>query len=86
MWRESTPFAKLPEKVQKILLHGTTKKDVDAYDAKFEGVLPMLKRRWETTESEFVKARLHNYLSEQPCETCGGKRLKPQALGGDGGG
>ncbi len=77
---ESTSFAKLPEKVQKILLHGTTKKDVAAYDAKFEGVLPMLKRRWETTESEFVKARLHNYLSEQPCETCGGKRLKPQAL------
>ena len=31
----------------------------------FEGVIPNLNRRFENTESEFVKARLHQYMSEQ---------------------
>ncbi len=77
---ESITFAKLPDKVRKILLHGTTAKDKSTYKSEFEGVIPMLQRRWETTESEFVKHRLKDYLSEQPCEKCHGKRLKPQAL------
>ena len=77
---ETTPFSDLPEKVKKILMKGTTAKDAKEFGEKFEGVLPMLQRRWETTESEFVKQRLSEYLSEQPCETCKGKRLKPQAL------
>jgi excinuclease ABC subunit A len=77
---EHVPLAQAPEKVRKILLHGTTPKDKKEYGEEFEGVLPMLQRRWETTDSEFVKARLHDYLSEQPCEACKGKRLKPQAL------
>ncbi|HVS71228.1 MAG TPA: excinuclease ABC subunit UvrA [Phycisphaerae bacterium] len=77
---EQTPFADLPDKIKKILMHGTTAKDKSAYGEEFEGVLPMLQRRWENTDSEFVKARLHDYLSEQPCEACQGKRLKPQAL------
>jgi excinuclease ABC subunit A len=78
--QEQTPLADLPEKVRKILMNGTTPKDRKEYGEEFEGVLPMLQRRWETTDSEFVKARLHDYLSEQPCDACKGKRLKPQAL------
>ncbi|MCL2639617.1 MAG: excinuclease ABC subunit UvrA [Phycisphaerales bacterium] len=77
---ESTPFAELSEKIQKILMHGTTPKDEATYKTDFEGVLPMLQRRWENTDSEFVKARLHNYMSEQPCEKCQGKRLRTEAL------
>ncbi len=77
---EFTPFSDLPDKIAKILLHGTTAKDAQQYGEDFEGVLPMLQRRWETTDSDFVKTRLTEYLSEQPCEKCHGKRLKPQAL------
>ncbi len=77
---EGTPLPEVPEKLRKILMHGTTAKDEATYKAEWEGVLPMLQRRWENTESEFVKSRLHNYQSEQPCEDCKGKRLKPQAL------
>ena len=77
---EWTRFSELPDKVAKILLHGTTAKDEQQYGEEFEGVLPMLQRRWEKTDSDFVKARLSEYLSEQPCEKCKGKRLKPQAL------
>ena len=76
----STPFEDIPVKVRQILIHGTTARDKKNYGAEFEGVLPNLQRRWENTESEFVKNRLHEYLSEQPCEKCHGDRLKPQAL------
>ncbi len=77
---EGTPLNELPEKIRKILMQGTTAKDEAAYKAEFEGVMPSLQRRWENTESEFVKSRLHAYQSEQPCEACHGKRLKPEAL------
>ncbi|MCL2645833.1 MAG: excinuclease ABC subunit UvrA [Phycisphaerales bacterium] len=77
---EGTPFSELPEKTRKILMYGTTSKDEASYRAEFEGVLPVLQRRWENTDSEFVKARLHQYMSEQPCEKCQGKRLRTEAL------
>ena len=77
---EYTPFGELSEKIRQILLHGTTAKDEKTYGTDFEGALPMLQRRWENTDSQFVKERLSQYLSEAPCEACHGKRLKPQAL------
>ncbi len=76
----STPFKDIPPKIRTILMRGATAKDEATYNAYFEGVLPSLKRRWENTDSEFVKTRLHQYLSEQPCEVCHGHRLRPQAL------
>src|SRR5690606_33675196 len=50
------------------------------YGAKFEGILPNLKRRWESSDSEALKQRLLSYMSEHPCETCGGARLRKEAL------
>lgn len=69
--RYSQPYKDIPKKVRDILLHG---------NEDFEGVLPNLQRRIENTESTFVKERLQQYMSEQPCETCGGKRLRPEVL------
>jgi excinuclease ABC subunit A len=77
---KSEPFSALPAPIRKILLYGTTPEDESTYGMSFEGVIPNLKRRWETTTSEFVKARLHGYLSEQPCQSCGGARLRPEAV------
>ncbi len=74
------PYRKLPRNIQRILMHGTNTRDESTYDAHFEGVIPNLQRRWENTDSEYVKARLHNYLSEAPCETCKGARLRTEAL------
>ena len=73
------PYRNLPEDKQRILVYGTGKEDEAAFGATFEGLLPSLQRRWETTESESIKQKLHAYLSEQPCEACGGTRLKPEA-------
>jgi len=76
---KSIPFSKINPKVRRILLYGTTAADEDKYGVSFEGVIPNLNRRWEHTTSEFVKSRLHAYLSEQPCRACGGARLRPEA-------
>jgi len=74
------PFEKLPRPLRDILINGTTPETESEYGTSFEGVLPNLKRRWETTESEAVKQRLHRYLSERPCEGCNGARLQPAPL------
>ncbi|MFW6061027.1 MAG: excinuclease ABC subunit UvrA, partial [Phycisphaeraceae bacterium] len=78
--KRDTPYRKLTKSIKRILMHGTNARDEAKYDAYFEGVIPNLQRRWENTDSDYVKARLHNYLSEAPCETCEGARLKPEAL------
>jgi excinuclease ABC subunit A len=61
-------------------MYGTTAADVGKYGLRFEGVIPNLARRWKTTTSEYVKTRLHSYLSEQPCRSCQGARLRPEAV------
>ena len=67
------PYKDLPADVQKILLHGDP-------DGRWEGVIPNLIRRWEKTDSEFVKQRMHGFLSEQACRKCNGDRLRAASL------
>ncbi|MBH8552867.1 excinuclease ABC subunit UvrA [Nostocaceae cyanobacterium CENA357] len=45
----------------------------------FKGAIPILQRQYEGG-SELIKQKLEQYLVDQPCEVCGGKRLKPEAL------
>jgi len=73
------PFKDLDDDLKRILIYGTTAKDVKKYGAKFEGVIPNLTRRFNKTESQFVKSRLHGYMSELPCPDCHGARLRPEA-------
>jgi len=47
----------------------------------FEGVLPNLRRRYENSESDFVREKLHGYMTAAKCPTCHGARLRPAALG-----
>jgi excinuclease ABC subunit A len=49
-------------------------------DTEFEGVVNLLKRRYEETESEYIKQELEQYMATRPCPACGGKRLKPESL------
>ncbi|MEO0476760.1 MAG: excinuclease ABC subunit UvrA, partial [Planctomycetota bacterium] len=73
-------YKSLSKPIKRILMHGTNERDEKKYGSAFEGVIPNLQRRFESTDSEFVKHRLSNYLSESPCEACGGARLRPAAL------
>ena len=67
------PWEQLTAGIRKKLLEGDP-------DAGWEGVIPNLNRRWRKTDSEFVKARLHGFMSEQPCPKCNGARLSPASL------
>ncbi len=74
------PYRDLPDEAKRILLYGTTKEDAKKYGKKWVGVVPNLMRRFEKTTSDFVKRRIHEYMSPLPCPDCGGARLKPEAL------
>ena len=75
-----TPFKKLTASIRRIVLSGTNSRDETRYGTHFEGVMPHLQRRWAKTDSEYVKARLHQFMAESPCEACGGTRLRTEAL------
>ncbi len=79
--RRDLPFQDLPKDVRQALMQGTTKKLAEKLGAEFEGVIPNLSRRFDRTSSEYVKERLHGYMSELPCPACKGARLRPEALG-----
>jgi len=78
--KKTIPFEQIPADIKKILMYGTTPADRSKFGFSFEGVIPNLVRRWENTTSEYVKTRLHGYLSEQPCQSCKGARLRPEAI------
>ena len=77
---KQAPLSKIPPNIRKILMYGTTEENEKEYGVYFEGVIPNLNKRWQNTSSEYVKARLHSYLSEQPCRTCNGARLRKEAV------
>src|SRR6478752_6431431 len=85
-----TPWAKLPEEAQRVILFGTggrpvTLRFIDgrrSYEVKktFEGVIGNLNRRMLQTESAWMREELSRYQASRPCEICHGARLKPEAL------
>lgn len=80
-----TPFAKLPKKIQQIILYGSEEpirftyhnEDGSRYSKvyPFEGIIPNFERRYRDTESDYVREELSKYLINKPCETCEGTRL-----------
>jgi excinuclease ABC subunit A len=46
----------------------------------FEGVIHNLQRRWQETDSAWVREEMSRYQAEKPCSICAGARLKPEAL------
>ena len=84
------PWRDLPDQARKVILQGTGSEKIKfVYDDNarkyevskpFEGVIPNLDRRWRETDSAWVREELGRFQSETPCEACGGKRLKPEAL------
>ena len=84
------PVQDLPKEVYNVLLYGSgnekikmeykTKSFNTTYDAVWEGIIPNLKRRYHETTSEWTKREIERYMKISPCEACGGKRLKKEAL------
>ena len=85
------PWSKLTKPQRDVLLNGTGDKKIRFgyknqygharwYEAPFEGVIANLQRRYEETQSDFLKAELERYMSDKPCPACKGRRLKPESL------
>ena len=51
-----------------------------SFQANFEGVIPNLERRYRETQSEYIRAKISEFMSDRPCPTCKGERLRPEAL------
>lgn len=50
------------------------------FNANFDGIIPLLKRRYKFTESDYVREEIEHYFSEYTCELCHGARLKKETL------
>ncbi len=74
------PFRNLREDARRIILEGTTDADARRLDTTFEGVLPSLRRQWDSAQSASARQKLNVYRSERTCPACLGKRLGLPAL------
>ncbi|TGK56770.1 excinuclease ABC subunit UvrA [Leptospira wolffii] len=85
----NTPWKKLPEKVRRTVLYGDKNLKIDydfrkenshfEFSREFEGVIPNLKRRYKDA-SESRRQILEGYMTNHPCPSCHGNRLKPVSL------
>ena len=73
-------YEKLTKTARRVLMHGTTEIDESRLGYSFEGVIPNLRRRFQKTDSDYIKERLRSYMSSTTCPVCRGQRLRPEAL------
>ncbi len=86
----NAPVNSIPEEGLNKILYGTGSLQIpvtmEGNDRKtsmnlsFEGVIPNLERRFRETHSEYIRAKISEYMSDRPCPTCKGERLRPEAL------
>jgi len=75
----NTPWGKIPDRVKFELLFGTTKKKGEE-EARWEGILSNVQRRYTETTSDSIRSELEAYMVVGECLSCHGKRLKPESL------
>lgn len=85
-----TPYLRIPEKVQKILLYGNSQyyrvsgENRQGREASFtfqpEGIVNELQRRFVETQSDFMRNEIGRFMKKEICLSCHGDRLKPMAL------
>ena len=84
-----TPVSRIPAEGMQAILYGTGEERIPisyqgangpvSYSTTFEGVIPTLERRYQETTSEAMKQAYEEYMAEEICPECGGKRLKAEA-------
>ena len=88
---ENTPWEDMPKKAKDALLYGLGKEKVRVdyvtvdgretyWYIEWEGALAAVMRRYQEAQSDSQREKLASYFAIVPCQTCGGKRLKPEIL------
>jgi len=80
-----TPFKDLSPEFQNVLLFGSKKEEISfyiermekkiVYKKTFEGVIPNLKRRYNNTDSNYIREEIKKFMNFKPCSFCNGSRL-----------
>lgn len=65
------PVKDLPPRIMEIIYYG---------DEDFEGVIKSLEKKYQETDSDYLRTELEKYIKESICPLCGGKRLNELAL------
>jgi excinuclease ABC subunit A len=85
-------WRKLNKARQRIILYGSgderirirhARRGDDGYRSdliRFEGVIPNLQRRYQETDSDYIRAKIEEFMTRRPCPVCKGARLRPEAL------
>ena len=85
------PVKDLPEEALRLIMYGNSGKSVTmrhkthsghvySWETNFEGVVPNLERRHRETQSDYMRNEIERYMTAQPCTSCNGRRLRPEAL------
>ncbi len=86
------PLKDAPKKFLDELLYGTDRviafkfnshfddEGMRTYNGKFEGIIPNLERRYRSTNSDYMRNKIDEYMAETPCPQCNGKRLREEVL------
>jgi excinuclease ABC subunit A len=86
-----TPIGELSSDHLDLILYGSNGKKYDLrykgpdgremeLKREFEGVIPNLTRRYQQTDSEYIRGEIEEYMNELPCPECKGARLKKESL------
>ena len=86
----STPWCELSDEARQVVLYGSGSREIGfevkgkrssyRWRGRYEGVVPMLRRRHSETDSAGVRAEIEKYMSVSTCVDCNGRRLRPEAL------
>jgi len=81
----------IPENIKQIILYGSGEErftfkyenmygESKSYHTAYEGVIPMINRRYRETTSDWSREEIEEFMSSKPCPACKGARLKPESL------
>ncbi|MEW6243548.1 MAG: excinuclease ABC subunit UvrA [Bacillota bacterium] len=86
-----TPLRELSPEHLRIILYGGDREvfpftytdslgNTQTFNARYEGVIPNLERRYRESTSDSVRTEIEQYMVSIPCQACGGRRLRPESL------
>jgi len=90
-FRTNTPVERLDPTIVDVILYGAPGQPLvvqytnaagrrRAYEFEFEGVVPNLRRRYDNTESEYIRGEIERYMTRRMCPVCLGARLRPESM------